>query len=93
MSDVYILTVEKNFLPLVTSRIGTLTAKLNEEWTYDASNTFTDANADDTLTLSASNTPSWVLFDKTLKRFSGTPTVDAEYNVTLTADDGWGGQG
>ena len=60
--------------------------------------TFSDVDADDTLTYSATQSdgaelPSWLLFDPSTRAFSGTPpaTAAAVVTVKVTAEDGNGG--
>ncbi len=62
-----------------------------------SSNTFSDVDVDDTLTLSATldtgeDLPSWLSFDSTTNTFSGTPSDRdiGKINITVTATDSGG---
>ncbi|WP_017719459.1 putative Ig domain-containing protein [Kamptonema formosum] len=70
-----------NEAPTVSSAIPTQTTGFGNAFSYQlASNTFTDVDAGDTLTYSAtlangSPLPSWLSFNPATRTFSGTPTV------------------
>jgi len=60
--------------PIVATPIPNQATDENTPFTFTvSSNTFADADAGDTLTLSASNLPDWLSFDSTANTFSGTP--------------------
>ena len=79
--------VPVNNVPVVEST-PTLTAQTNALYSYTV--TASDADADDSLTLSASELPSWLSFDAATGVLSGTPlTADVgEHEVTIIVSDG-----
>ena len=79
--------VPVNNVPVVEST-PTLTAQTNVLYSYTV--TASDADPDDSLTLSASELPSWLSFDAATGVLSGTPlTADVgEHAVTITVSDG-----
>jgi len=50
-------------------------------------NTFTDVDAGQTLTFTATNLPPGIAFDGATRTFSGTPTASGTFTVTVTATD------
>ena len=77
-----------NKAPTVTNPIGDKIINENDTFTFTIpSNTFTDG---DVLTYSTSTLPSWLIFDASTGRFSGTPDNNdiGGYDIVVTASDG-----
>ncbi len=98
-SDTFTITVSNvNVAPTVANPLVDQTADEGTPFTYSfASDAFDDADADDTLTYTATLAdggalPSWLSFDADTRTFTGTPTEDAvgTFEVKVTADDGNG---
>ena len=76
--------------PTVATPIPNQATDENTPFTLTVSpNTFADADAGDTLTLSAEDLPGWLSFDSTTNTFSGTPsdTDIGKIDITVTATD------
>jgi hypothetical protein len=84
-----------NNAPTVTNRIGDQTATEDSLYNFQvAANTFSDVDAEDTLTYTATSAdgtalPSWLTFDAATSTFSGTPTNGdvGSLNVDVVATD------
>jgi phospholipase/lecithinase/hemolysin/cyclophilin family peptidyl-prolyl cis-trans isomerase/Ca2+-binding RTX toxin-like protein len=96
VSDIFTLTVENvNNAPTLINPIADQTTNEDQTFTFQIpSNTFTDIEAGDILTYSATlengdALPSWLIFDGENQTFSGTPTNDnvGSLNVQVTATD------
>lgn len=82
--------------PVVANPIPDHTAIVGDAFTYTvAANAFTDPDAGTTLSLSATLSngnplPSWLAFNSTTRKFSGTPTSGdiTSINIRVTATDG-----
>jgi Ca2+-binding RTX toxin-like protein len=84
-----------NQAPVVAAPIADRSAALGSPVSFQlAEATFTDADADETLTWSVSGLPKWLAFDPATRTFSGTPgTGDArDYNIRVTVTDSQGAQ-
>src|SRR5207247_6857563 len=88
-----------NDAPVVANPIPdqTFTGAGNHSFAF-ASDTFTDADAADTLTYTATLSngdplPSWLSFDSATRTFSGNPSASdtTPLDILVTADDGNGG--
>ncbi|MBD2281359.1 CARDB domain-containing protein, partial [Aphanizomenon flos-aquae] len=80
VSDIFVITVENvNDAPIVANLIADQNAKQGNAFSFQIpTNTFTDVDAGDVLTYSATlengnALPSWLTFDSTTRTFSGTP--------------------
>jgi hypothetical protein len=74
--------------PTVANPIPTQIARLNVPFTFVVpSNTFSDPNAGQTLTLAASPLPPGLTFNPATSTFSGTPTSLGTNIVTVVATD------
>jgi hypothetical protein len=96
VSDIFTITVENvNDAPTLENAIADQNAKQDNVFNFQIpTNTFTDIDAGDVLTYSATlennnALPSWLTFDATTLTFSGTPTNDnvGNLNVKLAATD------
>jgi hypothetical protein len=83
-------TVIHNLAPIVVNEIPDQSVAIGAYSYTFATNTFSDGNSD-TLTYSASGLPTWMAFDSSTRTLSGTSTDNWEYNITITASDGYGG--
>jgi Ca2+-binding RTX toxin-like protein len=89
-----------NDAPILQQPIDDQPAGQNRFFTFTiANNTFTDIDAGDTLTLSATlengnALPNWLSFNATTKTFSGTPPLanNGNLNIKVTATDSAGAQ-
>jgi len=79
--------IDRNSAPVVDSTPA-LTAQTNNPYSYTVA--ASDADADDSVTLSATELPSWLSFDATTGVLSGTPSTSdvGEHAVTILASDG-----
>jgi len=83
-----------NTAPVVSTANNDQTAQVGQPFNYDATQagaTFTDADGD-TLTYSASFVPNAAGLTESAGVISGSPSQEGTVTVTLTADDGNGGQ-
>ena len=96
VSDIFVITVENvNDAPIVANLIADQNAKQGTAFNFQLpSNTFTDIDAGDVLTYSATlengnALPSWLTFNPTTRTFSGTPTNSnvGNFNVRAIATD------
>jgi uncharacterized protein YjiK/phospholipase/lecithinase/hemolysin len=96
VSDIFVITVENvNDAPTLANTIADQTAKQGDAFSFQIpTNTFTDVDAGDVLTYSATlengdALPSWLTFNPTTRTFSGTPSNDnvGSLNVKVTATD------
>jgi subtilase family serine protease len=96
VNDTFSLTVANtNDAPILGSAIADQTATVNNAFTFAIpENTFSDVDAGDILTYSATlengdGLPSWLTFDTNIRAFSGTPTTDDTgiLNIKITASD------
>ncbi|MCX5980520.1 MAG: putative Ig domain-containing protein, partial [Nostocales cyanobacterium LacPavin_0920_SED1_MAG_38_18] len=96
ISDIFVITVENvNDAPIVANLIADQNAKQGNAFSFQIpTNTFTDIDAGDVLTYSATlengnALPSWLTFNSTTRTFSGTPTNDnvGNFNVKAIATD------
>ena len=96
VSDIFAIAVENlNDAPIVSNAIADQTTKQGDAFNFQIpSNTFTDIDAGDVLTYSATlengnALPTWLSFNATTRTFSGTPTNDnvGSLNVKATATD------
>ncbi|ALB42470.1 hypothetical protein AA650_20215 [Anabaena sp. WA102] len=92
VSDIFVITVENvNDAPILNSAIADQTAKQGDAFSFQIpTNTFTDVDAGDVLTYSATlengnALPSWLTFNPTIRTFSGTPTNDHVGNLNVKA--------
>ncbi|KZZ52402.1 hypothetical protein A3758_10405 [Oleiphilus sp. HI0118] len=88
------VTIEgTNDAPVVANAVTTQTANEDASFTFALPvDTFSDVDATDSLTLSASGTPSWATFDPATGTFTGTPKNSdvGTTQVTVTATDSQG---
>ncbi|WP_218653149.1 ELWxxDGT repeat protein [Nostoc sp. TCL26-01] len=93
IDDTFTLTVTNtNDAPTLGSAIANQTTTEDTPFTLQIpANTFSDIDAGDTLTYSAT-TPSWLTFNTTTRTFSGTPGNSnvGTFNITVTATDSAG---
>ena len=96
VSDIFVITVENvNDAPIVANLIADQNAKQGTAFNFQIpTNTFTDIDAGDVLTYSATlengnALPSWLTFNSTTRTFSGTPSNDnvGNLNVKVAATD------
>ncbi len=96
VSDIFVITVENvNDAPILANTIADQNAKQDNVFNFQIPiNTFTDIDAGDVLTYSATlengnALPNWLTFNPTTRTFSGTPTNDnvGDLNVKVTATD------
>ncbi len=96
VNDIFVIAVENlNDAPIVSSAIADQNAKQGNAFNFQIpTNTFTDIDAGDVLTYSATlengnALPSWITFNSTTRTFSGTPTNDnvGSLNVKVAATD------
>lgn len=81
-----------NLSPILVNEIPDQSIPLSAySYTFGAA-TFSDANGD-TLTYTISGNPSWLSIDSATRTLSGTPDINFEYNITVTASDAYGGSG
>ncbi|MCX5982981.1 MAG: putative Ig domain-containing protein [Nostocales cyanobacterium LacPavin_0920_SED1_MAG_38_18] len=92
VSDIFVITVENvNDAPTLGNTIADQNAKQDNVFNFQLpTNTFTDIDADDVLTYSATlengdALPSWLTFNSTTRTFSGTPTNDNVGNLNVKA--------
>ena len=80
-----------NSAPTVNTAIPNRSGTVGSAFSYTfPSTTFSDIDGD-TLTYSASGMPSWLSFTGSTRTFSGTPSAEGTWNITVTANDGQGG--
>jgi hypothetical protein len=90
VSDIFAIAVENlNDAPIVANAIADQNTAQDKafNFTFDA-NTFTDIDAGDSLTYSAtlsngSNLPNWLIFNPDTRTFSGTPALANVGNLTI----------
>ncbi|MDM3847921.1 MAG: putative Ig domain-containing protein, partial [Aphanizomenon gracile PMC638.10] len=96
VNDIFVIAVENlNDAPIVNNAIADQNAKQGNAFNFQIpTNTFTDIDAGDVLTYSATlengnALPSWITFNPTTRTFSGTPTNDnvGTLNVKVSAID------
>ncbi|UUO13215.1 putative Ig domain-containing protein [Dolichospermum heterosporum TAC447] len=96
VSDIFVIAVENiNDAPVLSNAIADQNAKQDNLFNFQIpTNTFSDIDAGDFLTYSATlengnALPSWLTFDSTTRTISGTPTNDnvGNLNVKVTATD------
>ena len=96
VSDIFAIAVENlNDAPIVSNAIADQTTKQGDAFNFQIPiNTFTDIDAGDVLTYSATlengnALPSWLSFNSATRTFSGTPNNDnvGSLNVKVTAID------
>jgi Ca2+-binding RTX toxin-like protein len=96
VSDIFALTVQNvNDAPIVQNAIADQTTKQGDAFNFQIpTNTFTDIDAGDVLTYSATlengnALPSWLSFNATTRSFSGTPNINdiGLLNLKATATD------
>ncbi|OBQ31664.1 MAG: hypothetical protein AN485_23465, partial [Anabaena sp. MDT14b] len=92
VSDILTITVENTTdAPILNSAIADQNAKQGNAFSFQIpTNTFTDIDAGDVLTYSATlengnSLPSWLTFNSTTRTFSGTPTNDNVGNLNIKA--------
>ncbi|MBE9257518.1 putative Ig domain-containing protein [Dolichospermum sp. LEGE 00246] len=92
VSDIFVIAVENvNDAPIVANLIADQNAKQGTAFNFQIStNTFTDIDAGDVLTYSATlengaALPNWLTFNSTTRTFSGTPTNDNVGNLNVKA--------
>ncbi|AEX25286.1 VCBS domain-containing protein [Vibrio sp. EJY3] len=93
--DVVVRIVGTNDGPVVSHALTNEVATEDTAFSFTVpSDTFTDIDIGDTMTLSTGNLPTWLHFDASTGTFSGTPTnSDVGSNqVTVTATDDHGAQ-
>jgi uncharacterized repeat protein (TIGR03803 family) len=77
-----------NHAPVLVNPIPNLTNSYGSVFSYTVpTNTFSDPDAGQTLTYTASNLPPGISFDGPNRMFSGTNLVAGTYHVTVTATD------
>ncbi|MGE8444441.1 MAG: Ig-like domain-containing protein, partial [Comamonas testosteroni] len=99
IDDLVIAAPITNVAPIVANAIPDRTAREETAFEFQfAANTFSDADAGDTLTYSARLTgggalPAWLSFDTATRTFSGTPGRgdSGRFSIDVTAFDGKGG--
>ncbi|MEN2388563.1 Ig-like domain-containing protein, partial [Comamonas sp. A7-5] len=99
IDDLVIAAPITNVAPIVANAIPDRTAREETAFEFQfAANTFSDADAGDTLTYSARLTgggalPAWLSFDTATRTFSGTPGHgdSGRFSIDVTAFDGKGG--
>lgn len=90
------VTVAENQVPVLASPLADLNTIRGGEFSYTLpENAFTDPDAGDALTYSAtladgSALPSWLVFDSQTRRFSGIPEALGTISVRVSAND-WSG--
>ncbi|QJB44053.1 putative Ig domain-containing protein [Dolichospermum flos-aquae] len=96
VNDIFVIAVENvNDAPIVANLIADQNAKQGTAFNFQIpTNTFTDIDAGDVLSYSATlengnALPSWITFNPTTRTFSGTPTNDhvGNLNVKVAATD------
>ena len=92
VNDIFVIAVENvNDAPIVANLIADQNAKQGTAFNFQIpTNTFTDIDAGDVLTYSATlengnALPSWLTFNSTTRTFSGTPTNDNVGNLNVKA--------
>ncbi|MBM3880909.1 MAG: DUF5011 domain-containing protein [Verrucomicrobia bacterium] len=80
-----------NSAPIVAQPIANQTATYGAAFSFTVpANTFSDVDAGQTLTYTASGLPAWLSFDANTATFAGTPTDLGSSTLTVTAtDSGW----
>jgi len=77
-----------NTAPIVANPIPDQSATYGAVFSFTVpANTFTDADAGQTLTYTASGLPAWLSFDASTRTFSGTPIGLGSSTITVTATD------
>jgi len=77
-----------NTAPLVSTPIANQSVSYGTAFSFIVPvNTFTDADAAQALTYSATGLPAWLSFDPTTRTFSGTPATVGSSTITVTATD------
>jgi hypothetical protein len=90
-SSTVVTVTSVNHAPVVSAPLADQVADVGGAFTFALpADTFADADAGDTLTLSATNLPEWLSFDLATRTFSGTPTQAGVYTVTVAAHDAAG---
>lgn len=88
-SDTFVLTV--NAAPVVANPVPDQSASAGSAWSYVVpAGTFQDGN-NHVLTYTASGMPSGMTFNAGTRSFSYASPVGGAYNITVTANDGYGG--
>ena len=92
VSDIFVIAVENvNDAPSLQNAIADQNAKQGNAFNFQLpTNTFTDIDAGDVLSYSATlengdALPSWLTFNPTTRTFSGTPTNDNVGNLNIKA--------
>ena len=90
-STTFTIDVQKNYYPVVQKQMDDIQLDLGVLWTMQLDkDTFIDPNGDKP-NYTAGTLPSWLLFNATTLKFTGTPTGYGEYNISVTARDAWNG--
>ncbi len=93
LQPITITITSSNNAPIVSAVIPRQTSVQDTAFNFDVpAGTFTDLDAFDSLTLSASGLPSWLSFDANTGNFSGTPANSdiGSQMITVTATDNQG---
>src|SRR6185369_2936812 len=77
-----------NSPPIVTNPIADQSATYGAAFNFTVpANTFSDADAGQTMSYTASGLPAWLSFDANTRTFSGTPAALDSSTITVTATD------
>ena len=92
VSTTFVITVSpaqaSNTPPTVANAIGPRSATVGQAFSFTIpSNTFTDAETPNSLTITVSNLPAGLSYSSSNRTISGTPTTAGSYTVTVTATD------
>jgi hypothetical protein len=78
----------KNTAPAIANNITKQQIKINSPLQYIIpTNTFSDADKSDILTITVENLPAWLTYNQATKTVSGTPTAVGSSTVTVKATD------
>jgi VCBS repeat-containing protein len=83
-----------NDAPIASAPLSNVQARIGETLSVTLpGNAFTDVDAGDTLSYGAKLSngqplPSWLTFDPTTQKFSGTPTANGSFTIAVAATDG-----
>ncbi len=84
----FLLVQPANTAPIVANPIASQNATYGTVFSFTVpANTFSDADAGQTLSYNASGLPAWLAFDSATRTFSGTPPALGSANITITATD------